>query len=191
MENCIKLLGAVRRMDKDAIAQTFDLYAPAIYNYAFRMCANARMADEVVEGVFTRFLEHLSVGGGPNTNLRSYLFEIAYHLVVDEIRYRHRIVSLEAVELSLQDKTSIPTKVENRIVVEAVLRAIKNDLTEDQKHVIILRFMEGFSVKETAVIMEKSVSCVKVLQFRAVAALRRVVDDNALDYKVVLRQALV
>jgi RNA polymerase sigma factor (sigma-70 family) len=43
----------------------------------------------------------------------------------------------------------------------------------DQRHVIILRFLEGFSVHETAVIIGKEESNVKVIQNRAIAALRR------------------
>jgi RNA polymerase sigma-70 factor (ECF subfamily) len=57
-----------------------------------------------------------------------------------------------------------------------ILHAIQNELTADQRHVIILRFMEQFSLRETADIMGKSVGHVKVIQNRAIAALRRSVD---------------
>ena len=62
---------------------------------------------------------------------------------------------------------------------DAVIAAIKKDLTEDQRHVIILRFLEGFSLRETADIMGKEVYNVKVIQNRGVAKLRK-----ALEYKV-------
>ena len=65
------------------------------------------------------------------------------------------------------------------MLFETVIRAIKDDLTEDQRHVIILRFLEGFSLRETAEIIGKEVYNVKVIQNRGVAKLRK-----ALDYKV-------
>jgi RNA polymerase sigma-70 factor (ECF subfamily) len=65
------------------------------------------------------------------------------------------------------------------MLFEAVIRAIKNNLTADQRHVIILRFLEGFSLRETADIMGKEVYNVKVIQNRGVAKLRK-----ALGYKV-------
>ena len=65
------------------------------------------------------------------------------------------------------------------MLFEAVIMAIKNQLTEDQRHVIILRFLEGFSLRETAAIIGKEVYNVKVIQNRGVAKLRK-----ALDYKV-------
>ena len=50
-------------------------------------------------------------------------------------------------------------------------------LTADQQHVLALRFSEERSLQETADIMEKSVSAVKALQFRAVAALQRQLSE--------------
>ena len=57
--------------------------------------------------------------------------------------------------------------------------AIRNDLTEDQRHVIVLRFLEGFSLRETADIIGKQVYNVKVIQNRGIVKLRK-----ALGYKV-------
>jgi DNA-directed RNA polymerase specialized sigma24 family protein len=78
------LLDAARRMDGDALVEIFDLYAPALYKYVLRVCPDTLMADHIVGDVFAKLLEHLSAGKGPSTNLRSYLYEIAYHLVLDE-----------------------------------------------------------------------------------------------------------
>jgi RNA polymerase sigma-70 factor (ECF subfamily) len=61
---------------------------------------------------------------------------------------------------------------------EQILRAIRNELTDDQRHVIILRFLEEFSLRETAAIIGKEINHVKVIQNRALAKLRR-----ALEYK--------
>jgi RNA polymerase sigma-70 factor (ECF subfamily) len=63
--------------------------------------------------------------------------------------------------------------VEDRAMFKIMEQAIRNNLSEDQRHVIILRFLEGFSVKETALIVGKSISNVKVIQNRAIAALRK------------------
>ena len=164
---------AVRTMNKDALDQVFVLYAPALYKYAYRLSRNAIMADQIVGDVFTKLLEHLSCGRGPAVNMRSYLFEIAYHLVVDEVRYSQRRAPLDSFDLTLSDGTSVSISAENQILFETVRRAIVNNLTPDQRHVIILRFLEGFSVKETATIVGKTIGNVKVIQNRALAALRK------------------
>lgn len=180
MEAEIELLAAARKMDGDALMGIFDLYASALYKYAFRLCNNAMMADQIVGDVFAKLLEQFSAGMGPRVNVRSYLFEMTYHLIVDEARYAHRWGPIKEVELTYTDASSPSISAEDRMLFETVLRAIMNDLTENQRHVLILRFMEGFSLKETAVIIGKKVGNVKVIQNRAISALR-----EALDYQIV------
>ncbi len=179
MESDITLLDAARNMNQDALIKIFDLYSSALYNYALRLCNDPLEADQVVGDVFAKLLEQLSAGNGPSTNLRSYLYEMTYHLIVDKSRYSRREAPLEVVDFLHQDRSSILLGLEDRMLFETVILAIKNDLTEDQRHVIVLRFLEGFSLRETAEIIGKEVYNVKVIQNRGVAKLRK-----ALDYKV-------
>jgi RNA polymerase sigma-70 factor (ECF subfamily) len=174
----VTLLEAARQMDRSALVKIFDLYSTALYNYALRLCNDALIADYIVGDVFAKLLEQLSAGKGPSSNLRSYLYEMTYHLVVDEARYSNRGVSFEVVEYIQQDGYSNVISLENRILYDAILKAVQNDLTEDQRHVIILRFLEGFSLQETATIIGKAVSNVKVIQNRAVSALRKSLDHQ-------------
>jgi RNA polymerase sigma-70 factor (ECF subfamily) len=51
-------------------------------------------------------------------------------------------------------------------------------LTSEQQHVLALRFADEHSLEETAAIMEKSVNAVKALQFRAIASLRRIFEEQ-------------
>ena len=181
MESDISLLAAARKMNGDALMGIFDLYTPALYKYALRLCHNAVTADQIVGDVFAKLFEHLSAGTGPRANLRSYLYEIAYHLFVDEVRHSHRTAPIEAVSLTYTDGSSTDVSVEDRFLYETIQRAIMNNLTDDQRHVIILRFMEGFSLKETAAIIGKKVGNVKVIQTRAIAVLREVLDYQLVE----------
>ena len=174
----VTLLEAARQMDRSALVKIFDLYSTALYNYAFRLCNDALIADYIVGDVFAKLLEQFSAGKGPSSNLRSYLYEMTYHHVVDEARYSNRGVALEVVDYIRQDGFSNVISLENRLLYDAILKAIQIDLTEDQRHVIILRFLEGFSLQETATIIGKAVSNVKVIQNRAIAALRKSLDHQ-------------
>ena len=64
MEADLSLLNTARRMDGDTLIKVFDLYAPSLFNYAFRLCNNAVRADQIVGEVFSNLLEHLSAGRG-------------------------------------------------------------------------------------------------------------------------------
>ena len=174
----VTLLEAARQMDRSALVKIFDLYSTALYNYAFRLCNDAVIADYIVGDVFAKLLEQFAAGKGPSSNLRSYLYEMTDHHVVDEARYSNRGVALEVADYIRQDGYSNVISLENRLLYEAILKAIQNDLTEDQRHVIVLRFLDGFSLQETATIIGKAVSNVKVIQNRAISALRKSLDHQ-------------
>lgn len=180
MEPDRSLLDAARQMNQEALIKIFDLYSSALFNYALRICSDPLEADHVVGDVFARLLEQLSNGNGPSKNLRSYLFETAYHLIIDRARSSRREAPLETAEFLRRDGSSPLAGLEDRILFEKVIQIIKNQLTEDQRHVIVLRFLEGFSLRETADIVGKEVYNVKVIQNRGVAKLRK-----ALEHKVV------
>ena len=162
-------------MDAGALAKVFDLYASGLYKYVYRRCGHAIVADQIVGDVFAKLLEQLSQGCGPGSNLRSYLFEIAHHLVVDHIRYSHRMAPIGVFDFTCPPSAYTDATVEQQMLLESIWRAIRDDLTESQQHVIILRLVEGFSLKETALILGKTVESIKVTQHRAVAVLRQAV----------------
>ena len=175
------LLEAARKMNKDALVKIFDRYSSALYTYAYRLSNDALIADYVVGDVFAKLLDQFSAGNGPSTNLRSYLYEMAYHLIVDEARYSNRAAPLEVVELANYDGYSSAISMENQILLKTIMLAIRNHLTKDQRHVIILRFLEGFSLIETASIIGKEVTHVKVIQSRAIASLRKALDTQVIE----------
>jgi len=169
-----ELLKAAKRLDQTALTAIFDQYAPAIYGYILRLCHNPEQADQIVGDVFSKLLDKLADGKGPRTNLRSYLYQIAYHLFIDQTRYNQHIAPIEIVEYLSGDPTTVQDEIENRALLDTVLLAINNDLTIDQRHVIVLRFLEGMDLKETANILGKSVNNIKVIQNRGLEKIRRV-----------------
>lgn len=173
MQQDTALLNAVRRMEGEALTEIFDEYSPALHKYIQRTYCDPRLADHIVGDVFARLLEQLSCGKGPNANLRSYLFEAAYHLLVDQIRYIHRRVSLDGMESLATDSMPAHLQSEHKILVETLHQAIREDLTEHQRQVILLRFEEGYSLQETAAILGKSVNMIKAAQNRAMVHLRK------------------
>src|SRR5688572_10068756 len=126
METDLSLLNAARRMDKDAIVKIFDLYAATLYKYALRLCGDSVMADHIVGDVFAKLLEQFASGNGPNSNLRSYLYETAYHLIVDEARSSYRWVPLDVLTSLRPDVHSWLLGFEDQIIFERVLDAIQH-----------------------------------------------------------------
>jgi RNA polymerase sigma-70 factor, ECF subfamily len=178
METDLELLKSARKRNSDALEKIFDLYASALYNYALRLGHDPMMADHIVGDVFVKLLEQLVSGKGPKTNLRSYLYQTTYHLIVDHGRILQRSAPLEVVESFLVDGSSTSAGLEDQLIMDVVLKTVWNDLTADQRHVIVLRFLEDFNLRETAAILGKPVSHIKVIQNRAIAKLRKALGNS-------------
>jgi RNA polymerase sigma-70 factor (ECF subfamily) len=176
MENDLDLLNFAREWSRDALEKIFDRYASALYNYALRLGQDPVTADHVVGDVFANLLEQLSSGKGPRTNLRSYLYQTTYHMIIDHGRSSRRNAPIEVVDAFHVDRYSTSATVEEQAMFDVILKVLRKDLTEDQRNVIVLRFFEDFSLKETATILGKEVGNIKVLQSRAIAKLRQSLD---------------
>ncbi len=171
------LLEAAQKLDKDALGKIFDLYSSAIYNYALRLSRDPIAADNIVGDVFALLLEQFSRGKGPNKNLRSYLYQTTYHVIVDQARNRRHVAPLEVSDMTFKgDNSPVAEQTEENALLDALKNAMESELTTDQRHVLVLRFVEGFSIQETAEIVKKTVSNVKVIQNRGTEKLRQALD---------------
>ncbi len=177
MKDDATLLQAARKLDKDALIDIFDCYAPVLYKYALRLCRDSAEADDIVGDVFTQLLKLFKEGLGPRDNLRAYLYQIAYHKVVDHSRDRKRVSQLEEDFIPDSAKT-LHAQNEHQEEMDAVEAIILNQLNEDQRQVIVLRFIENFSLKETAEIVGKNENNIKVIQNRAIARLREALGSR-------------
>jgi RNA polymerase sigma-70 factor (ECF subfamily) len=189
METDVDLLNAARKMNGETLVKIFDRYSAALYQYALRLCGDPVLADHIVGDVFVKLLDQFSAGNGPKTNLRAYLYEITYHSMIDETRYSRRRAPLEAV-LHRQDPRSAFLKLEDQMMFQEILHLLQHELTSDQRHVIVLRFLEEFNLRETAAVMGKTVAHVKVIQNRALAKLRRALEHRELVMKSMSAQSI-
>jgi RNA polymerase sigma-70 factor, ECF subfamily len=181
MDQEITLLATAKTMYGAMPIAVFDMYAPAIYKYVFRFCPSAVVADQVVGDILTRFLEQLSMGRNYEINLRLGLYVIAYDILVRDVRYSNYFMQVKTKILKQADQSCMHLNSEDQRLFENIQRALIYDLTDDQRHVVVLRFVEGFSLKETAVITGKKVGTVKVIQNRGMAALRKTLDYEAAE----------
>jgi RNA polymerase sigma-70 factor (ECF subfamily) len=170
-----RLIQLAQKGNAGACASLYDLHYGAVYRYCYYRVGDEGLAEDLASEVFMRMVERLDryqVRGRP---LLAWLYTIARNLVIDAHRRRGRAshVSLaEEAELTGDGKDELITRVDRRIQAGSLAAAMKH-LTEEQRQVILLKFMEDMSNPEIARILGKSVGSVKSLQHRALGALRR------------------
>lgn len=167
-----KELDGLRRLDPQVIGAVYDRYFPVVFRFVSYRLNDEALAEDVASEVFVRLLESSKKNRGPDSNLKSWLLTTASHIINDHLR---RVYRRKTVELSetLTDPNYLPPdtfdlREQNRVVKDALAQ-----LTPEQQDVLSLRFGAGYSLEETATVMQKKVNAVKALQFRAVAALNR------------------
>lgn len=160
-----------KKFDLDALAAIYDRYSPGIYRYALRLIGDPDQAEECTAETFSRFLTTLKHGGGPSDNLQAYLYRIAHNWITDFYRRSPPIVELD--EMLVDDFSDTVKPVEEHLQSEEVRQALRH-LTPEQRQVIVLKFLEGWDNESIAQVLEKQVTAVKALQYRALESLRRV-----------------
>lgn len=170
-----KLLRQARKFDAGALATIHDFFYPAVYRYIRYRLGDSDTAEDLAAETFLRLLEALKKGEGPRKTVRGWLFGVANNLINQQLRQYARKPLEELPEhLAAEDNPS--HQVEKKMEMSRLQQAILN-LSPDQAHILSLRFSAGYSIAETAQITGKSEEAVKALQFRAVKALRRQLDQ--------------
>lgn len=175
MSELAVLLKAARNLDKDALTRIFDLFSPALYKFVSRFVSDPTLADRIVADVFAQLIDEFAAGGGPRANLRPYLYQSTYRLMVGRLQAVYSLSSLELVigPSQAEEPIQAPPQNDERAAAQILLSTMNTELSADQRMVIILRFLEDFTVKETAEIIGKDANNVKVIQSRGLARLKR------------------
>ena len=173
------LLKQARSLDHKALEEIYDLYSNALFSYAYKHVGDPQTAEELVSETFFRFLGALERGGGPKEYIKAYLYRITHNLITDRFR-REPVPSLELDDERLIDDKPGPTSIINsRQDAEKVRQALRL-ITPEQRQVIVLKFLEGWSSQDIARVMDKTLGAVKALQHRGLAALQRILIDQKL-----------
>lgn len=137
-----------RNPDSDELIAIFDQFAPAVYKYTVRLCHDPILADHIVGDVFAQLLEEVASGKGRPANLRCYLYQMAYRSVVQNLG-NQRDQTLAGPHKAAPSAPWNDEQEKN----EALVSALHNELSEEQRHLMILLFLEDFSLEDTGNIL--------------------------------------
>lgn len=134
--------------------------------------------EDVLGEVFLNVSKSLPRFVGDEDHLRRWVFTLAHHRIIDDRRRRAR--RPKVVDAELPDTAAPPgPEPADPELVAALAR-----LTDDQREVVLLRFIADMSVDEVARLTNRSSVAVRALQHRAMAQLARTIaaaqeDDRA------------
>jgi RNA polymerase sigma-70 factor (ECF subfamily) len=170
-------LAKAKDFDLQALGEIYDQYSPSLYAYALRLLGEPELAEDCLAETFSRFLQALKAGKGPQEYLQAYLYRIAHNWITDH--YRRRPPPPLSLDGDLEQAGEANTEKEaHSRVLQAEVRAALYRLTPEQRQVVMLKYYEGLENEAVASALQKPVGAVKSLQHRALDALRRMLASG-------------
>ena len=168
----------------DAFGILYEHYAPAIYRYLSAHLPDHMDAEDLTMEVFLKTWQSISSYRQRGTPFVAFLFRIAHNILIDHYRRsRNRVQqSMTEFEDVLKDTNPGPPEMySTRLAHQELLNAMSH-IQEDYQTVLILRFLSELSPEETAQVMQRSSGSIRVLQHRALIALRKQIDTIKVEY---------
>ena len=174
-----QLLSSAKEGDAEAFGVLYERYADRVFHYLFAHVDNRLDAEDITEDVFLRVWRSLPNYREQGVPFLAFLFHVARNALIDHYRRSGPVkyqVSIEDVHL--RDHNPGPGESVISGLEREELRASLEQLTDDYRTVLVLRFLSGLSPEETAQVMGRSHGAVRVLQHRALASLRSMLEKR-------------
>ncbi|OGO65010.1 MAG: hypothetical protein A2029_03585 [Chloroflexi bacterium RBG_19FT_COMBO_47_9] len=175
-----ELIKQAQQGDQHAFGDLYETHAPVIFRYLFAHLDNSMDAEDLTGEVFLKAWQSLPKYIEHGVPFLAFLFRIAHNALVDHYRQNKRIEHKSPDDMDGYKAEGIPEPVEIvsiRMEHQQILRVLSK-LRADYQSVLTLRFISELSPKETSQVMERSVGAIRVLQHRALAALREELDKT-------------
>jgi RNA polymerase sigma-70 factor (ECF subfamily) len=174
-----ELVAAAQQGDQNAFGQLYDRYVDVVFRFVLFRVGDRPLAEDLTSETFLRALRRISSVSYQGRDVGAWFVTIARNLVLDHVkssRYRLEMTTADILDSSADDRGPEHEVVEEATATE-LMRCVAQ-LGRDQQECIMLRFMQGLSVSETAAMMGRNEGAVKALQHRAVRRLAQLLPEG-------------
>jgi RNA polymerase sigma-70 factor, ECF subfamily len=165
-----------QKLDREAFGRIYDHFSDKLYKFIYFRVGHKELAEDILADTFVKAWTKIGSVETPKA-FTGWLYQIAKNNIIDYYRVKKSTVDLEEVVDYLEDAASpiddANLMVEHRVVVELI-----DLLPPDQQQVIRYKFFEELENIEIAQIMGKSEGSIRVIQHRAVAKLKELVNQR-------------
>jgi RNA polymerase sigma-70 factor (ECF subfamily) len=174
-----KLIQSAVRGDSSAFGGLYDHYQPMIYRFVVVKVARREEAEDITHQVFLSAWLGIKSYESRGYPFSSWLYQIARNQVIDYYRSKRKDTDIEAIDPEyFAAPASVQFELPTKLDMEKVQRAL-GSLKPDYQDVIIMRFVEELSLKETAAALKKTEGAVKLMQHRAMKELRSLLPEDS------------
>ena len=166
-----------REYKESTLSSLYEEYYDKIARYAYFRVGNKAEAEDIAGEVFLKALKSLKSYKERGIPMQAWLFRIAHNLVVDYFRKmkKHETVPIDNVQIEGGINPAIVA--EENAELERVKKAMEQ-LTQEQKEVLRLRFFSELTSREAGQVLNKSDGAVREMQRAAIEKLRNLLTTD-------------
>lgn len=175
-EDAYAIVLRIQDGDQAAFADLYATYLHTVFRFVYVKVGNRQLAEDITQETFVRASRRVAAFTWQGKNVAAWLITIARNLTVDHFkshRYRYELLSEDPYSGSRDPHSELgnpETETEACVQNKALMTALEQ-LNEEQREVLTLRFLKEKTVAETALIMRKHEGAIKALQYRATRAM--------------------
>jgi RNA polymerase sigma-70 factor (ECF subfamily) len=174
-----RLVTAAQAGDGEAFGRLYDRYVDVVFRFIYFRVNDRALAEDFTSETFLRALRRIGTISYQGRDIGAWFVTIARNIILDHMksaRKRLEVTTADTVEGD-QREPSPEAAVIDLLTSERLMAAV-SQLGDEQRECVMLRFLQGFSVSETAAVMGKNDGAIKALQHRAVRKLAELVGDE-------------
>jgi RNA polymerase sigma-70 factor (TIGR02952 family) len=167
--------------DAEAFGRLYDHYVTMVHRYVYHRVGDRAFAEDVTSETFVRALRRIDSLSFQGRDVGAWLVTIARNIIRDHVKSSR--FRLEITTADMRDADRATDGPEDAVVAHLTnqqLLACVQQLNSEQQECIVLRFLQGLSVAETAAVMGKKDGAIKALQHRAVRRLAALLPEGLL-----------
>jgi RNA polymerase sigma-70 factor, ECF subfamily len=178
-ERLIALVELARQGDSDAFGLLYDHYQSSVYRFLFYRTRSAPLAEDLTSETFFRALRSMQSFRWQGKDFGAWLMTIARNLATDHFKAGRTRLELTTEDMGQHDDATEgpePTVLAG-LTNEILLKAL-TELPDEQRDCLVMRFLQGMSIAETAAVLGRSDGAVKQLQLRGVRNLAKLMPEG-------------
>ncbi len=179
-----QLIARAAAGDREAFGRLYERYAVRVFRHAYFLTGEPALAEDITAQTFLKALEAISRFQSRGVPFIAWLFRITCNLVINHKKSQKNNGHAQLPETVKAEGTyySPERSCEVKVDGERVWREVRR-LPGEQRRVIVMRFIDDLGYPDIARILGKSVGAVRVIQFRALASLRHLLQDELNLYR--------
>ncbi|HWJ81950.1 MAG TPA: sigma-70 family RNA polymerase sigma factor [Nocardioides sp.] len=178
-ERLIGLVELARNGDAEAFGMLYDHYQASVYRFLYYRTRSVVVAEDLTSETFFRALRNVSSFRWQGKDFGAWLMTIARNLATDHFKAGRTRLELTTEDMGQHDdttegpETAVLQSLTNEILLEALTK-----LPNEQRDCLVMRFLQGLSIAETAAALGRSDGAIKQLQLRGVRNLAKLMPEG-------------